>query len=188
MSKRILNKATHLLNALKGEKLAETGELRTLLSKTVKLYNKAIAQVGKGKRIISKGVEKKEEIEYIKRTPYNQYITLAMQWANENRTSVGDTKILYDQNAGVFKLIESTKVDEGYIELKSGSYDELEGIYNARLAARKDREIHGYIDSYEDVQRGSHWDLLNSHQGGRNGHAGSVYQGESRSDSSTNNE
>ncbi len=58
LSKRILNKATRLLNALKGEKLAETKEIRTLLNKTVRLYNKAIAQVGKGKRISSKGVDK----------------------------------------------------------------------------------------------------------------------------------
>lgn len=60
LSKRILNKATRLLNTLKGEKLAETKELRTLLGKTVKLYNKAIAQVGKGKRIYSKGVDKED--------------------------------------------------------------------------------------------------------------------------------
>ena len=73
LSKRILNKATYILNALKGEKLAETKELRTLLSKTVKLYNKAIAQVGKGKRISSKGVDKENEIEYSKRTNKFKY-------------------------------------------------------------------------------------------------------------------
>lgn len=188
LAKRILNKATRLLSALKGEKLAETKELERLLGKTVKLYNKAIAQKGKGKTISSKAVDKNGEIGYSKRTPYNQYNSLAMQWANANTTKVGDTKILYDQYAGTFKLIESTKVDEGYIELKSGTYEELEGVYNAGVAETEDYLLHENINGYEDVERGNSWDLLDADERRRNGRVGSVYQGESESDATRNNE
>ena len=68
------NKDTRLLNALKGEKLAETKERGTLLGKTVKLYNKAIAQVGKGKRIYSKGVDKNSEKDYDNTTQYSRRV------------------------------------------------------------------------------------------------------------------
>ena len=73
MSKRILNKLTRFWNALKGEKLAETKELERLLGKAVKLYNKAIAQKGKGKRISVKGIDNQEEIEYSRRTNKFKY-------------------------------------------------------------------------------------------------------------------
>ena len=44
----ILNKVKHLWDTLRGHKLAETKELEILLKETIKLYNKAIAQKGKG--------------------------------------------------------------------------------------------------------------------------------------------
>ena len=87
-----------------------------------------------------------------------------------------------------FKLIESTKVDEGYIELKSGSYDELEDIYNARLAERKDRDIHGHIDRYEQVKRGNAWDMLYADEGGRDGRIGGVYQRKTERNTTRDNE
>ena len=66
LAKRVLHKAERLLNALKGENLHETKSVETLLKKTIKLYNKAIVQVGKGKtyQVVSrKGLDKEEEIE-----------------------------------------------------------------------------------------------------------------------------
>ena len=111
LSKRILNKATRLLNALKGEKLAETKGLGALLSKTVKLYNKAIAQVGKGKRIYSKGVDKEEEIEYSRRAFSFQHKNfpgekesgseahrLAVWWAHRADVQTGDQTLISINN------------------------------------------------------------------------------------------
>ena len=105
------NKATRLLNALKGEKFAETKELRTLLGKTVKLYNKAIAQVGKGKRIYSKGVDKEEEIEYSRRAFSFQHKNfpgekesgseahrLAVWWAHRADVQTGDQTLISINN------------------------------------------------------------------------------------------
>ena len=66
LAKRILNKVTRLFNALKGEKLAETESLERILNKTIKLYNKAIAQKGKGQTVKPKKLDKKEKQEYNK--------------------------------------------------------------------------------------------------------------------------
>lgn len=74
LAKRILNKATRLLNALKGKNLAETKEVERLLGKTVKLYNKAIAQKGKGKTISVKAVDKKDEKDYDNTTQYSRRV------------------------------------------------------------------------------------------------------------------
>ncbi|MBQ9113915.1 MAG: hypothetical protein IJY05_03225 [Clostridia bacterium] len=80
LAKRILHKAERLLNALKGENLHETKSVEALLKKTVKLYNKAILQVGKGKTyqtVARKGLDNKEEKEYSRRTTkYISYNTI----------------------------------------------------------------------------------------------------------------
>lgn len=71
LAKRILNKAERILKALKGEKIVETKSLEKLLDKTVKLYNKAILESGKGKTF-----DKDGKVEYSKRTtkyiPYSK--------------------------------------------------------------------------------------------------------------------
>lgn len=72
LAKRILNKAERILKALKGEKIAETKSLERLLNKTIKLYNKAILESGKGKTF-----DKNGEVEYSKRTTkYIPYSTV----------------------------------------------------------------------------------------------------------------
>ena len=66
LAKRILHNAERLLASLKGENLAETKDLERILNKTIKLYNKAIAQKGKGQTVKPKKRDKKEEKEYSK--------------------------------------------------------------------------------------------------------------------------
>lgn len=51
-------KAKHLWGTLRGHKLVETIELELLLKETIKLYNKAIAQKGKGENWIDAIVTK----------------------------------------------------------------------------------------------------------------------------------
>ncbi|MBQ5926569.1 MAG: hypothetical protein IIX01_01440, partial [Clostridia bacterium] len=72
LAKRILNKAKYLLDAIKGEKIASTKNLEILLKKTVKLYNKAIAQKGNGKTIYAKRLDKEEEREDNKDIEYSR--------------------------------------------------------------------------------------------------------------------
>ena len=80
LAKRILNRATRFLNALKGEKMSETKSLERLLDKTVKLYNKAIAQKGQGKTISAKSIDKNGETQYSKRaTKYLSYNTVGRE-------------------------------------------------------------------------------------------------------------
>ena len=183
LAKRILNNAKRLWDAVKGAKIAATKELETLINKTVKLYNKAIAEVGSGKYLTTVG-----DAQYSRgKTPYSQYRTLAMQWSNSNNTKVGAKKVLFDARRDTFVLIEATKVDEGYVELKSGSYKELEGIYNAGVAEKEDYLLHENTEGYENVERGDSWDLLVSDERSGNGRAGGIYQSESDGDARRNN-
>lgn len=67
LAKRILHKAERILQALKGGNLHETKGVEALLKKTIKLYNKAIVQVGKGKtyQVVSrKGLDNDEQKDY----------------------------------------------------------------------------------------------------------------------------
>ena len=111
-----------------------------------------------------------------------------MIWSNANTTKIGDVKILYDNKSQTFKLIESTKTGEGFIEVKSGNYEELEEFYNARVAETEDYVLDENIEGYENVQRGDSWDLLDSNKRSGNGRVGSVYQGEQGSDATADNE
>lgn len=64
LAKKILHKAERIWKALRGKNLHETKGVETLLKKTIKLYNKAIVQVGKGKvyqTIKAKPIDKEKE-------------------------------------------------------------------------------------------------------------------------------
>ena len=52
--------------------MSETKSLERLLDKTVKLYNKAIAQKGQGKTISTKSIDKKNEKDYDNTTQYSR--------------------------------------------------------------------------------------------------------------------
>lgn len=112
--KRILNKLTRFWNALKGEKLAETKELEKLLGKAVKLYNKAIAQKGKGKGISVKGIDNQEEIEYSRRT--TKYISYEAV-GKENIQSIREqlTKLYDGVNDGIANGVAIENGDTIYI-------------------------------------------------------------------------
>ncbi len=60
------------------------------------------------------------------KTRYDEFRTNAMIWANSANTQVGDTKIFNNRGKG-FVLVEAT--ENGYVEVGSGSYDELRSIY-----------------------------------------------------------
>ena len=112
-----------------------------------------------------------------------------MIWLNANTTKIGDVKILYDNKSQTFKLIESTKTGEGFIEVKSGNYEELEELLNhARESKEENYTVDEDIARYGDVGGGNSWDLLNSNQRSGNGRVGGIYQSEQGGDAATDNE
>lgn len=56
---------------------------------------------------------------------YNEFNTLAMQWAYSASTNTGDTKI-FNRKGKKFVLLEAT--DEGYVELASGNYERMKSL------------------------------------------------------------
>ena len=90
----------------RGSKIAATRELETLINKTVKLYNKAIAEVGSGKYLTSDS-----QTEYSKRTFSFQHKNfpgeketgseahrLAVWWANQPNVQTGDQTLISMNN------------------------------------------------------------------------------------------
>lgn len=60
-----------------------------------------------------------------KKTSYNEFNTLAMQWAYSAGTEPGDLKIL-NRKGKEFVLLKAT--DDGYVELAAGKYEEMKYI------------------------------------------------------------
>lgn len=61
-----------------------------------------------------------------RKSRYDEFNTLAMQWAYSNKTNVGDTKV-FNKNGKNYVLIEAT--EDGYIEIASGNYEKVSDIY-----------------------------------------------------------
>ena len=81
------------------------------------------------------------------------------------------------------------KENKSFIELSRGTYEELEGLLSdARESKKENRIADEDIARYGDVGGGNAWDLLVSEERSGNGYVGGIHQGESRSDTSRDNE
>lgn len=61
-----------------------------------------------------------------RKSRYDEFNTLAMQWAYSNKTNVGDTKV-FNKNGKNYVLLEAT--EDGYIEIASGNYEKVRADY-----------------------------------------------------------
>lgn len=61
------------------------------------------------------------------KSSYNEFRTLAMQWANATKRQAGEQRILFDGRRGKYFLIEaSDDADMGYIELGNGTLKQMQ--------------------------------------------------------------
>ncbi|MBQ7128806.1 MAG: hypothetical protein IJO19_02325, partial [Clostridia bacterium] len=94
-----------------------------------------------------KTVDNDGEVRYNK-SKYNEFNTLAMQWAYADSTNTGDTKVL-NRNGKEFVLIEAT--DNGYVELYSNkNYERVKEV--KREFKSKTDTIYEYIATYRNGQ------------------------------------
>ncbi len=128
------------------EQSAETKSSTNLEIKTNEEYNE----------VVSHSLKKK--------TPYNEYNTIGMQWAYSSSTQIGDRKILYKPNTSKSVLIEATKDGVGFIELKTGTYEQLredEKTYESNKEGKfldDEGAIDTAIHNFESGQNHNTWD------------------------------
>ncbi|MEE1023758.1 MAG: hypothetical protein U0L48_01715, partial [Acutalibacteraceae bacterium] len=85
----------------------------------------------------------------------NEFNTLAMQWAYNSETEVGDINI-FNRNGREFVLIKAT--ENGYVELASGKYKEMKFEYE-RLHSEKDKSVYGTVNEIRTDKRTDMWYL-----------------------------
>ena len=91
------------------------------------------------------------------KTRYDEFRTNAMIWANSANTQVGDTKIFNNRGKG-FALVEAT--ENGYIEVESGSYDELRSNYE-QTYRKTTNKVYEYSKVLQSEQGRDFFDLFN---------------------------
>ena len=60
-----------------------------------------------------------------KKSGYNEYNTIGMQWAYDADTQIGDRKVLYNSYTNKYVLVQATKDGVGFVEVKSGVYNQM---------------------------------------------------------------
>ena len=80
-----------------------------------------------------------------------------MIWANSANTQVGDTKIFNNMGKS-FVLVEAT--ENGYVEVESGSYDELRSIYE-QTYRKTTNKVYEHSKVLQSEQGRDFFDLFN---------------------------
>lgn len=105
-------------------------------------------------------IEKNNKKSYNKNSYYNEFNTLAMQWAYAPGTKTGDLKMLPRKNKWV--LIES--IEDGFIELYSGTYKEMKHLEQTYRNATD--SLYGHIEAFRAGERRDTWDLFSAEDRG----------------------
>lgn len=120
LARKLYDRIKNFIKVLK----AKTPEEKTVIKKLEKaqqLFEKALDKAGA--KYIASQVDSESETQYNRKrkkgTPYNQYRTLAMQWAYSSQTSEGDTRILYSAQDNTWNKIVANNSDEGFGVLQS---------------------------------------------------------------------
>ncbi|MGN1479535.1 MAG: hypothetical protein ACI4XH_07200, partial [Acutalibacteraceae bacterium] len=108
-------------------------------------------------------------MEYSKRSRYDEYTSLVMQWSNSAATKVGDSKI-FCKKAGDYRLLKADG-EGGYVEIARGNYRKVEKIYaEIRRGTDGNRaDIHTNTRQFRSKRGGNNGGNSNNQNGGANG-------------------
>ena len=145
------------------------------------------------KKLRKENIDNDENLRYSK---YNQYETLAKQWAYNTERKDGDKKVLYNaQNNTWNELIADKNEDNGYYESQSikDTPANEEKIHNLLFGVKYDdinekrRTADRIVKSYETGQRNNSQYNDDAIQDGReNGRASGIHQEQQRGNTSGN--
>lgn len=171
-------------------------EFETVLSKAVE--NRKALQDGNSNTNSTGNLEIKTNEEYngdtshSLKTKYDEYTSLGMQWAYNSHTKIGDRKVLYKPRTDEFVLVEATKEDVGFIEIRTVSNEQLrkdERIYESnkeKQSAKDKRAVDTEIHNFEVGQNYNTRSDGDAGYGRKGIQNAGVSKGESRSNGTTN--
>lgn len=190
LARKLYDRIKNFIKVLK----AKTPEEKTVIKKLEKaqqLFEKALDKAGA--KYIASQVDSESETQYNRKrkkgTPYNQYRTLAMQWAYSSQTSEGDTRILYNAQDNTWNKIVANNSDEGFGVLQSVKdtpqnqriIDELfrEVKNESNTGEQRDSQVvYEDIGRFEAVRRGGQNDNDNASKREADGRTRGVHQEE----------
>lgn len=190
LARKLYDRIKNFIKVLK----AKTPEEKTVIKKLEKaqqLFEKALDKAGA--KYIASQVDSESETQYNRKrkkgTPYNQYHTLAMQWAYSSQTSEGDTRILYNAQDNTWNKIVANNSDEGFGVLQSVKdtpqnqriIDELfrEVKNESNTGEQRDSQVvYEDIGRFEAVRRGGQNDNDNASKREADGRTRGVHQEE----------
>ena len=190
LARKLYDRIKNFIKVLK----VKTPEEKTVIKKLEKaqqLFEKALDKAGA--KYIASQVDSESETQYNRKrkkgTPYNQYRTLAMQWAYSSQTSEGDTRILYNAQDNTWNKIVANNSDEGFGVLQSVKdtpqnqriIDELfREVKNESNAGeqRDSQVVYEDIGRFETVRRGGQNDNDNASKREADGRTRGVHQEE----------
>ena len=102
------------------------------------------------------------------KTVYNEFNTIAMQWANSSNVEQGEVKRLFDNNSKKWCLIIADEnSDGGYYVLGTGTYEEVRAEYD-RYIEEDANAFSEDIEAYKSFQ-GKYNSSMREHSEQRNG-------------------
>ena len=125
--------------------------------------------------------EEDQELRYRKKSYYDQFTTLAKQWAYNPKTQKGDTNFFYNAQDNTWYLLIAEDSDVGYRVEKVVKKDK-DGVKHESNSReqRNGREFHEHIDRYWIGRRGGRNSTYDGHFG-TNGQNGRIHRGQSES-------
>lgn len=94
-------------------------------------------------------VENNSGVEYSKRSRYDEYTSLVMQWSNSAGTKAGDAKIFY-KNSGDYRLLKADG-NGGYVEIARGTYMKVREI-DERTFHESKKDFDRYVEERRNEQ------------------------------------
>lgn len=205
-AKKLLQKVENLKQAFKRVGNKEGQKEYKQLHEAEKLYLKAAAKAGNMQiqRFIlahspdlEKEIDVSTEIKYNKKTPYIQWESDALAWANKSTTSVGDMGIGHDSRFTY--IYEATDADgdghaTDYIVIKkiSSNNQKIINDWYQEVKVNNERNHASVYESADEYGRERRRYKSNSSnvlgESTENGRIGSVYQVESESNGKSNNQ
>ena len=128
----------------------------------------------------------KRDLEFRKKSYYNEFNSKAMQWVNKADRQSGDNTIIYDGKRRKYVLLEA--MEEGYFEVTAGTYEEVSDIYE-RVHEKQNRSIYGSLNRARAGSRAGMWDMqLSQNRGNDERDAGSSGSQRLQTDTAGNDE
>ena len=140
------------------ESLAEFDRLQQLFAEALVDASDSYNAVGNEHTKTAEKSSKESARSIVKKrkSTYNEFASLAMNWAKKADRKSGDARILYDPKRKKYVIIEA--LEDGYFEVAAGTYEAMEEEYEQAYTRATD-EVYGNLEGAKSAEGSDLWDL-----------------------------